>query len=58
MGQIAAALVILAGAVALSQGVRGSDSLTASGLAGVLLLVVGGAMYAVETVRAWRGPKA
>ena len=57
MGQIAAAVVILAGAFALGHGVRGSDSLTPAGLAGAGLLVVGVPMYLIETVRAWRFPK-
>ena len=56
MGQIAAAVVVLAGAVALSQGVQGKDSLTVSGIAGLLLLIVGGALYLAETARAWRRP--
>ena len=57
MGQIAAAVVILAGAIALGLGVRDKDSLTVSGLAGLLLLTVGAVMYAVQTARAWRTPK-
>ena len=57
MGQIAAAIVILAGAVALNQGIFGRDTLTPAGIAGMLLLVVGGALYLAETARAWRQPR-
>ena len=57
MGQLAAAIVILAGAIALGLGVRDRDSLTPSGLAGILLLLVGGVIYLIETGRAWRVPK-
>ena len=57
MGQIASALVVAAGAEALSQGVQGKDSLTVAGLAGLILLIVGGALFLAETVRAWRRPR-
>ena len=54
MGRIAAALVILAGAIALGLGIRGVDSLTPAGGAGLILLALGLVMYAVETVREWK----
>jgi len=47
----------VAGAGALSQGVQGKDSLTVAGLAGLILLIVGGAQFLAETVRAWRRPR-
>ena len=57
MGQLAAAIVILAGAVALNQGIFGRDTLTPAGIAGMFLLIVGGVFYLAETARAWRRPR-
>ena len=55
MGQIAAAVVVLAGAVARRVRVSREDSLTVSGIAGLLLLIVGGVLYLAETARAGGG---
>jgi hypothetical protein len=58
MGQIAAAVIVLAGAVALGHGAYGKESLNAAGVTGLALVLLGGGLYLAETVRAWRRPKA